>query len=71
MVSDAPEIQDDGSDKLLKWGCTTLVDPTPLYNILDGLSTKKNPRTSHCYMEKMKSLAMSKLFPEIMRLVYG
>ena len=69
MVLDAPaEYQTVGFDKLLKWR-RTLADPTPLYDVLE--ETKENPRTLHYYMERTKSLATSKLFPETMRLVYG
>ena len=38
MVSDAPaEYQTVGSDKLVKWR-RILVDPTPLYNVVEGKS---------------------------------
>ena len=43
MVSDAPEIPDNGSNKLLKWR-HTLVDLLH-YNVLDDSSTKENLRT--------------------------
>ena len=41
---------------------------TPLYDVL-GESTKENPRTPYCYMERTKRLSTSKLFPGIIRLV--
>ena len=45
----------NGSDKLLKISCA-LAGLTSWYNDLDGGRTKENPRTSSCYMEKMKRL---------------
>ena len=68
IVSGAPEIPDNGSDKLLKWRCT-LADLLH-YNVLDDSSTKENLRTPYFYTERTKRLATSKLFPKIIRLVY-